>query len=166
VTTILWYNSTIRIFTLRGNTVAGPTRILSRPNRSNVPAEVVFNPLGTVPTFNDLPRTPAHGDAWILESDGHMQWYNEDEGWVDLGQWRGPPGAASVPQCATIDVATDDQTVFVLPEAPSDVTKLSLYVNGVRYSPTTDFTIGGTVLTWVNSTFSLKTSDCIELSYI
>lgn len=39
--------------------------------------------------------TPAEeGDAWVLNSDGHLYIANGEKGWVDIGQFKGDTGAA------------------------------------------------------------------------
>lgn len=53
-----------------------------------------LNIKGSVPLLADLPTTGnADGDAWIVESDGHMHVYNTSTGFRDVGQIRGERGA-------------------------------------------------------------------------
>ena len=58
------------------------------------------------------------------------------------------------------------QTVFTLTPGPSETRSLSLFVNGVRADDVTDFTVVGTTLTWLDTDFSLDTSDKVIVRYV
>jgi hypothetical protein len=48
---------------------------------------------GTVPTVGDLPMPGAPGDAWVVDTDGHMWvWEQGSQQWVDAGPLQGPQG--------------------------------------------------------------------------
>lgn len=57
------------------------------------------------------------------------------------------------------------QTVFVLSSAPSDPSQTMLFVNNVKYLITTDFTVSGSTLTWLDTEFALDASDVVEVIY-
>lgn len=74
-----------------------------------------------------------------------------------------PPAAAAF---QTDDFTpTNGQTVFALSETPSAPENLRLTVNGALYLQTTDYTVIGTVLTWLNTSFALTTVDWVEAFY-
>lgn len=64
-----------------------------------------------------------------------------------------------------LTVTTDGQTTFALTPAPANAAAVRLFVNGVKYFPTSDFTISGSNLTWLDNLFTLKTSDHLEVVY-
>ena len=59
----------------------------------------------------------------------------------------------------------DGQTVIALPAVPTDATSVVVEVNGIRYRPTSSFTVAGSTVTWLNG-FSLSASDIVFVSYI
>jgi hypothetical protein len=60
--------------------------------------------------------------------------------------------------------ATDNQTIFNLSSMPTDVNISILLVNGIQYGYGIDYTIAGTVLTWISS-IKLESLDRIEILY-
>ena len=59
-------------------------------------------------------------------------------------------------------IATPAQTVFALSFAFVGVGGLAiLHVNGFVYAKDTDFTISGTTLTWLDTSFVLDAGDCV-----
>ena len=65
----------------------------------------------------------------------------------------------------SIPITSNGQTVFALTALPENVNTSKLYINGARQKFGTDYTIAGTVLTWLNTNFTLKTSDVLEVYY-
>lgn len=61
---------------------------------------------------------------------------------------------------------TNGQITFILTQAPSDVTSLSLLVNGVLSDDIDDYTVSGTTLTWLNNLFVLDTGDKLLTRYV
>ena len=61
---------------------------------------------------------------------------------------------------------TNGQVTFILTQAPSDVTSLSLLVNGVLSDDVDDYTVSGTNLTWLNNLFVLDTADKLLAKYV
>lgn len=59
-----------------------------------------------------------------------------------------------------------NQTTFSLPYEPKKADASHLTVNGVKATYTTDYTISGTTLVWTNTSYSLETSDSMEIIYI
>lgn len=56
------------------------------------------------------------------------------------------------------------QTMFTLASAWAG-TYAVVYVNGIEYARTTDFTIAGITLTWLNTLFSLDVTDRLVVNY-
>jgi hypothetical protein len=59
---------------------------------------------------------------------------------------------------------TNGQTVFTLSQQPTEPGTVTLFVNGVAYLPTADFTTSGLIVTWLNA-FKLETSDTVSILY-
>lgn len=49
-----------------------------------------------------------------------------------------------------VQTATAGQTVFALSKSPSALMLVQVFVNGLRYTPAVDYTIVGTVLTFLS----------------
>jgi len=58
------------------------------------------------------------------------------------------------------------QTVFTLATVPVDVDTLQFIVNGVKYELTTNYTVVGVTVTWLNTPFTIQATDFIEIIYI
>lgn len=85
-----------------------------------------------------------------------------------------PPGAAggggggggsSTFAEAELPVGVDGQTVFALPTAYLAGGLAVVTVNGVVYAQGTNYTIVGTVLTWLDVPFTLQTVDSLIVEY-
>lgn len=61
-----------------------------------------------------------------------------------------------------VRTATAGQTVFALTKAPSALMLVQVFVNGLRCTPTVDYTIAGTVLTFLSG---LTLADEILVEY-
>lgn len=61
--------------------------------------------------------------------------------------------------------ATLAQTVFTASNTPKDGTDVVLYVNGIMYNYTTDYTVATTTVTWLNVDFTLAAGDIVTLVY-
>jgi hypothetical protein len=61
--------------------------------------------------------------------------------------------------------ATLNQTVFTASQTPKTSGELALFVNGIRYNYTTDYTVVTTTVTWLNTDFNLAAGDIITLVY-
>lgn len=61
--------------------------------------------------------------------------------------------------------ATAAQVNFTSSATPKDATDAALFVNGIRYKYTTDFTFVGTAVTWLNTDFTLAAGDIVTLEY-
>jgi len=75
--------------------VQGPTGATgpSGPQGPEGPAGTGLEIQGTVPGVGDLPPVGQPGDAWVVESDGHIWVWDVASGsWVDAGPLQGPPG--------------------------------------------------------------------------
>jgi hypothetical protein len=63
--------------------------------------------------------------------------------------------------------ATAGQTSFTLTQTPSSLTKVKMYINGIRISKTA-YTISGTTLTYVpanNESYTISVSDRVQFEY-
>jgi len=60
---------------------------------------------------------------------------------------------------------TPAQVTFFLSQAPLDINSLSVKINGVTADDTTDYTISGTTLTWLNNLFVLDSGDKLLAKY-
>ena len=58
------------------------------------------------------------------------------------------------------------QTAFVLAATPADTSDVRVFVNGVKYIVTSDFTVSGTTVTWLDTPFALDTLDTVEIVYL
>lgn len=65
-------------------------------------------PKGHVANAAARPASPALGDAWVTDDDGHLSAW-DGANWVDMGQWRGDAGAG-VP--ATSGAAAGDAILY------------------------------------------------------
>lgn len=62
--------------------------------------------------------------------------------------------------------ATAGQTAFVLSKTIFPVSGLvEMYVNGMAYARGSDFTAGGTTVTWLDNPFTLDDGDCVLVVY-
>jgi len=70
-------------------------------------------------------------------------------------------------QRAQVDsyVATLGQTAFTLTQTPLDVTDTRLWVNGILYRRTVDYTVVATAVTWLNVPFVLAAGDIVTVTY-
>ena len=63
--------------------------------------------------------------------------------------------------------ATAGQTIFTLTQTPSSLTKVKMYINGIRISKTA-YTISGTTLTYIpanNESYTISVSDRVQFEY-
>lgn len=58
------------------------------------------------------------------------------------------------------------QTVFPLAETPVDAATVRFSVNGVSYEPTTNFTVSGATVTWLDTPFTIQATDFVEVEYV
>lgn len=84
---------------------------------------------------------------------------------ITLGEGvMGPPGPlTSTATGYPLTVGVNGQTVIQLPVIVTDPTKVGLYVNGVRQRYGLDWTVSGTLLTWLSPNFTLLTTDALEI---
>ena len=60
---------------------------------------------------------------------------------------------------------TNGQTVFVLAASIGGGLSSMLFVNGMQYSITVDYTISGVTLTWLDVDFTLEVGDVVDVFY-
>ena len=64
-----------------------------------------------------------------------------------------------------LTITSNGQTGFALAQTPKDVNDVTVKVNGLSYAITTDYTISGTTLTWLDTDFTLATTDVLTVEY-
>lgn len=102
------------------------------------------------------PGSPAAGDIVIDGDDANKLKYHNGTSWVTVGS-----GGAAI-QRAPAELFTGSATdTFVLASAPIDADHVTVYVQGIRQEPTTDWTLSGSTIT---TTFTVDAADrvCIE----
>ncbi len=62
-------------------------------------------------------------------------------------------------------IPTAGQTVFTLSSGPTDSNSTVVVVNGVIADDTTDYTVSGTTLTWLDTEHTLNGSDKLLVRY-
>lgn len=62
--------------------------------------------------------------------------------------------------------ATGGQITFIISWPATDANSIELYVNGVLYDDTADYTVSGTTVTWLNTPFSMDVGDKVLVRYI
>lgn len=99
--------------------------------------------------------------------DGTTVWSATDWAIFSGGAWRRIGGgiATGVDTKDTLSITVNGQTVFALSTIPENVNISILTVNGQKQTYGVDYTIAGTVLTWLNTSFTLSTSDRMEIYY-
>ena len=106
-------------------------------------------------------RVATAGTASI---DGNSHWNVGDWIWSTGSVWiRLASGGSDTRDF--IPIASNGQTVFALSALPENINSSKLYINGARQQFGIDYTIAGTVLTWLNTSFTLRTSDVLEVFY-
>lgn len=61
---------------------------------------------------------------------------------------------------------TAGQISFVLSSAPSDPDSVFVFVNGVVYDDSDDFTVSGQTVTWSNTLFLMELGDEVIIKYV
>lgn len=96
--------------------------------------------------------------------DGIANWKVGDWIWSTGSSWI-RLGSASGDNIDVLTIASNGQTVFAISQLPINVNTSKLELNGAKQRYGIDYTIAGTVLTWISSQFILRTSDTLELYY-
>jgi hypothetical protein len=117
---------------------------------------------GPITVNNTDPANPVVGETGLVESvtgTGAITVDNTD------------PANPVVQFSGTTNLNTDNftatlnQTAFNLSATPADVTAALMFVNGIQYTYTTDFTITGTVLTWTDAAFTMVAGFIVSVHY-
>lgn len=66
----------------------------------------------------------------------------------------------------TFTVGTNGQVNFILSQVPTQSTSIIMIVNGIKQTQVVDYTISGKLITFLNTDFTLKTTDIIDFYYI
>lgn len=79
----------------------------------------------------------------------------------------GPPGPPTGPPWREDEFTTTaGQVTFIISATPTDANSLSMYVNGVLYDDVAEFTISGTTITWLNTSFAMSVGDTVHVRYV
>jgi len=73
--------------------------------------------------------------------------------------------SSSIENLLILTVAADDQTMFSLDFIPTSPNLSKLFINGIKYTYTTDYSIVNANLIWTNNKFNLETTDKLEIYY-
>jgi len=103
-------------------------------------SDVYLGPAAADPTTRNDSSPLQAGDLYFNTGDDVMRVYNGAT-WQDVAQ------GTSFPY-QTLS-GTGAQTAFTLSSAPGSLGSLEVYISGVRQTPTTDYTLSGTTLTFV-----------------
>lgn len=60
---------------------------------------------------------------------------------------------------------SNGQTIFILSKTYEVGGFVQFFVNGIKYDLTVDFTISGTTVTWLDTPFTLTTTDLVSIHY-
>lgn len=61
--------------------------------------------------------------------------------------------------------ATPGQVTFILGLAPTDLNSVEFLVNGVLYDDAADYTVSGVTVTWLDTEFSMESTDKVLIRY-
>ena len=77
------------------------------------------------------------------------------------------PQTLSMPseQIDVFSVTSSGQVSFTLTQTPQDDLDVRLNVNGALYNLTTDYTVTGSSVTWLNTPFSMSVGDKVKAIY-
>jgi hypothetical protein len=103
-----------------------------------------------------LPDSPAAGEVAIDSGASNALKYHNGTAWVTVGG-----GGASISRAAEdfTGSATDE---FTLAAAPIDAGHVTVFVNGIRQRPTTDWSLSGSTITL---TFTTDAADVVSVEY-
>ena len=77
----------------------------------------------------------------------------------------GGPGGGDFFHVDKFPVTVFGQTVFPLSKVPTNVNKVVLIVSGIPQEYGVDYSVVGSVLTWLDNDFQLETSDWVQIIY-
>jgi len=75
-------------------------------------------------------------------------------------------GGGGDPEQEHITVLSNGQTSFTLTNAPIDSTTVMMFINGFKQIYGTDYTGSGQTITWLNTDYTLETTDKVEFWYL
>ena len=102
--------------------------------------------------------------AGTTSIDGIANWKVGDWIWSTGTSWI-RLGSANGDNIDVLTIASNGQTVFAISQLPININTSKLELNGAKQKFGIDYTIAGTVLTWISPNFALRTSDTLELYY-
>jgi hypothetical protein len=99
--------------------------------------------------------------------DGTSVWVANDWAIFSNGSWRRLGGGltAGISEKDVLPVLANGQTLFTLSTIPGNPNISLLNVNGLKANYGIDYTIAGTTLTWLNTSYNLETTDRVEILY-
>lgn len=119
-------------------------------------------PVSSVANKDQFYRVTTGGTTSI---DGIANWKVGDWIWSTGTAWI-RLGSSSGDNVDVLTIASNGQTVFAISQLPISLSSSKLELNGAKQKYSIDYTIVGTVLTWISPQFTLRTSDTLELYYI
>lgn len=84
----------------------------------------------------------------------------------DSGDWVPNGGGGGASGVADAYVAIAAQTLFTLSSIPAVPAAVLFFVNGQKQTYTTNYTVVGTTLTWLNVGFSMSAGDEVAAFYL
>ena len=102
--------------------------------------------------------------AGTTSIDGIANWKVGDWIWSTGASWI-RLGSSNGDNMDVLTIASNGQTVFAISQLPINQNTSKLELNGAKQKYGIDYTIAGTVLTWISPQFTLRTSDTLELYY-
>jgi hypothetical protein len=95
-----------------------------------------------------------------------VQWKCDDTA-LSTATVNGVPSSGAGGQTPTQEtfVALVGQVLFPLATAPTNAVGVTLFVNGVEYRPTVDYTLALNVITWTNAPFVMAAGDVVTITY-
>lgn len=103
-----------------------------------------------------LPGSPAAGEIAVDSGASNALKYHNGTAWVTVGS------AGSFIARAAEDFTGSATDTFVLASAPISAAHVTVYVNGIRQKPTTDWGLAGSTITL---TFTANAADLVSVEY-
>ena len=139
VTTVAGISSNVT--TVAGISAAVSTTAANVTDVTNF-ADVYYGPSATDPVARRDGSALVSGDLYFNTVNGTMRVYN-GVSWLDVSSTVSTPYQSFS--------GTGSQTAFTLNTAPGSLGNLEVYISGVRQTPTTDYTLSNTTMTFTSA---------------
>lgn len=103
---------------------------------------------------------PEHKPLVHVDCKGFYYWWNGFE-WVEIS----PCNFGGYLYNEDISVTSNGQVYFTLQNVSKNPERTILKVNGIVVNYPSEYVINGTTLTWLESGYSLSTTDCLQILY-